>query len=156
MKKIVQALLGLSCCILLWGCPYSSDVPVSKTGLPIDAKLLGTWQAENSTDNDFIVSKDGSEYKIEKKETKSGNTTVYKAFVSDVAGVKYMNIYEAADKPSYNLYKLVQSGSKLTLSPVTENITEKFSSSAELKAFIEKYQKLSFFFDKTDEVYVKK
>ena len=157
MKKAFQLFAMISCCILLWGCPYTSDVPISKP-IALDTRLTGKWEQKASDDNLFMVSKDGDEYKIEKKEKKSGNVTVYKAILSDVKGIKYLSIYENGGTPSYSLYKVeVSKGNDLvTLSGITENVQEKFTTSDELKAFIEKYQNLSFFFDKDAEVYVKK
>lgn len=59
--------------------------------------------------------------------------------------------------PNYYLYKMdvSPSGSRITLSAVTENIDEVFTSSAELKAFIQKNMKHSFFFEKEEEVYLR-
>ena len=50
----------------------------------------------------------------------------------------------------------MQSGASfIKLLPVTENIDEKFTSSAELKKFIEKNKSLSFFYDKDENSFIK-
>ena len=100
--------------------------------------------------------KDEFNYKFEKKGKTSTEVTAYTGYVSVIDGVKFMNIYEdASSTKTYYLYKLEMStsGAKITLSPVTENITEKFASSAELKAYIKKYLALSFFYSKEKEEY---
>jgi hypothetical protein len=157
MKKILKLIPVFACCIFLWGCPYSSDVPIAKSIAP-ENRLLGTWEKKGSDDKSYTVTKEGNEYKIEEKTIKSGNVTVYKAILSDVKGVKYLSITENGGTASYSLYKVeVGNGNQMvTLLGVTENLKEKFSSSDELTACIEKYQNLSFFFDKDAEVFTKK
>jgi hypothetical protein len=67
-----------------------------------------------------------------------------------------MNISDDASSTKlYYLYKVEQStsGAKTTLIPVTENIDEKFTASADLKAYIKKYMALSFFYSKDQDEY---
>jgi hypothetical protein len=45
----------------------------------------------------------------------------------------------------------VKGEDRIKLKGVTDNITEEFASSAEFRAFIAKYENLSFFFDKDEE-----
>jgi hypothetical protein len=42
-------------------------------------------------------------------------------------------------------------GKRILLKSITDNIAEEFSSSADLKVFIQKHESLPFFFDKTEE-----
>ena len=143
--------------IVLQGCPYGSDVAIDEPTVKIDEKLLGKWEAKNSGDYMYTVSKkDDYNYKFEKKGKTSSETSVYTAFLSVIDNVKFLNIYEDNANPKvYYLYKLEMSGSraKVSLLPVTENITEKFTSPAELKAFVKKYMGLSFFYSKDKEEY---
>ena len=64
---------------------------------------------------------------------------------------------EGSTTKMYYLYKIdMQSGASfIKLLPVTENIDEKFTSSAELKKFIEKNKSLSFFYDKDENSFIK-
>ena len=123
-----------------------------------DPRLIGTFEQKSSEDYRYIVTKAGNEFKIEKKNKKSGDATVYKGFLSDVKGTMFMNIYEnGSASPSYYLYKVdFSTKGQVKLIGITENVKETFSSSEELKAFIEKYMSLSFFFDKSEDIFIKK
>lgn len=158
MKKFfLQLGLMAGLMIVLQGCPYGTEVAIDEPSVKIDDKLLGKWEAKNSGDYTYTVTKkDDFNYKFEKKGKTSTDASMYTGFLSVIDGVKFMNIYEDAASPkTYYLYKLEMSGSgaKATLVPVTENITEKFENSADLKAFIKKYMGLSFFYAKDKEEY---
>jgi len=158
MKNVLLLFLVFLSSILFMGCPYETEVAIDATpSVKIDTRLLGTWQAKNSTDGKFIVTKwSDNEYKIEETK-KEGKSTIYKAFLSDVKGTVFMNAKEEDGMSgNYYLYKVVMNGSEsVKLVSVTENITEKFATSAELKNYIEKYMGLSFFFDKSVDEYNK-
>lgn len=143
---------------MMGGCPYKSDFPIDVPAIKVNPSLLGKWESKNSSEEIYNVSKENDfTYKIEKKNKDSKEPTVYYAHASDVDGETFLNLREDGTAIEYYLYKLElnSSVSKATLRSVTENITEKFGSSAELKAFIKKYKNLSFFFDKTEDVYIK-
>ena len=157
-NKLILSILAC-CSLFLWGCPYESEVGIdSGPSVKIDARLLGTWKSKGSSDDKFVCTKASDlTYKIEEVK-KDGKNTIYSAFLSDVNGTTFMNAKEQGDglSTNYYLYKVVvNSASSVTLVPVTENITEKFSSSAELKQFIEKNMGLSFFYDKSVDEYTK-
>jgi len=158
MKKLAlqfMAFAGLT--FLLTACPYSTEIPIDEPSVKIDDKLLGKWEAKNSGDYTYTVTKkDDFNYKFEKKGKTSTDASTYTGFLSVIDGVRFMNVYEdASSTKTYYLYKIEQSGSgaKVTLIPVTENIDEKFASSAELKAYIKKYMALSFFYEKDQDEY---
>jgi hypothetical protein len=130
--------------------------------------LLGKWEQRSSADYSYKVSKtDDYNYKIvkakvpsadKKEEASSSDRTVYFGFISDVAGDKFFNICDSTSNPkTWYLYKIDMSegDNMLKMASVTPNITEKFTSSAELKKFIEKYKALSFFFEKDQDSYIK-
>ncbi len=158
MKKIALqffAFAGLT--MLLTACPYSTELPIDEPSVKIDDKLLGKWEAKNSSDYMYTVAKkDDFNYKFEKKGKTSTDASTYTGFLSVIDGVRFMNISEdASTTKTYYLYKVEMSGSgaKTTLVPVTENITEKFATSAELKAYVKKYMALSFFYEKDKDEY---
>jgi len=158
--KLLQSLCllgGLS--VLLMGCPYSAELPIDEASVKIDDKLLGKWESKSSSDYSYEVKKiDSKKVEIAKKSASSGDVTTYNGYISTIGDVKYLNIYEPSESTvSYYFYKFEVSGSgaKATLSPVTENIDEKFTTSAELKSFFSKNQNNSYFFDKDDDVYIK-
>ncbi len=158
MKKLLlQITLLAGLMLVLQACPYNAEVAIDEPTVKIDDKILGKWEAKNSGDYMYTVTKkDEFNYKFEKKGKTSTDVTAYTGYVSVIDGVKFMNIYEdASSTKTFYLYKLemTASGAKITLSPVTENITEKFANSAELKAYIKKYMGLSFFYSKEKEEY---
>lgn len=159
MKKFrILALIGMISLVFM-GCPYSSDVSIDTASVKIDEKLVGKWEAKSSSDYSYTVSKaDAYNYTIEKKSASSGDVTTYKGFLSNIAGTMYLNVFEdGSTTVTYYFYKIEisPSGSKCTMTPVTENITEKFTTSTELKDFFKKNQGLSFFFDKDQDIYIK-
>lgn len=158
MKKLVlqiAAFAGLA--MLLTACPYGSDVPIDTPSVKTDDKLMGKWEAKSSSDYFYTVTKkDDFNYKFEKKGKTSTDVTTYTAFVSVIDNIKFMNVCDDASSTKvYYLYKIEQSasGAKTTLIPVTENIDEKFATSAELKTYIKKYMALSFFYEKDQDEY---
>jgi hypothetical protein len=161
--KVMKNLFTLCLLVLalfFMGCPYGSEVAIDDGKAKLEEKLIGKWEAKSSSDYDYIVSKyDETTYKIEKKPRQEGESTIYYGFLSDLKGTRFLNVWEDNENTTrtYYFYKmdLTTSGAKLTLSPVTENIKEKFTSSAELKSFFEKNMALSFFYNKEDEVYIR-
>jgi hypothetical protein len=158
MKKLLtQISLFGGLCVLLTACPYTSDVAIDDATVKIDDKLLGKWEAKSSSDYMYSVAKKNDFTYLIKKRNKAGtDSSAYSAFLSVIDGVKFMNIAdESSSAKSYYLYKMEMSGSgsKVTMIPVTENIDEKFTASAELKAFIKKNMGLSFFFEKDQDEY---
>ena len=97
MKKfLLQLSLLAGLMIVLQGCPYGTEVAIDEATVKIDEKLLGKWEAKNSGDYTYTVTKkDEFNYKFEKKGKTSTDATVYTGFISMVDGVKFMNIYEA-------------------------------------------------------------
>jgi hypothetical protein len=161
LMKILQRLMALvSLAILLMGCPYGTEIAIDdKPAVKIIPALLGKWEQRSSTDYSYTVSKtDEFNYKIEKLTIASGDKSVYNGFVSEVGGDKFFNISEETANPKvYYLYKIDMSAGDnlIKLVAVTENVKEKFTSSGELKKFIEKNKGLSFFWDKTEDSYIK-
>ncbi|HWY37248.1 MAG TPA: hypothetical protein VNY73_01725 [Bacteroidia bacterium] len=157
MKKLILQFITLSgLAVLLQGCQYTTELPIDEPTVKIDEKILGKWEAKNSDYNYTVTKKDEFNYKFEKKGKTSTDVNNYTGFLSVIDGTKFLNVYDdGASAKTYYLYKVEQStsGAKITLLPVTENIDEKFTSSAELKAFIKKYMALSFFYEKDQEEY---
>lgn len=157
-SKIVSTLCVLSL-IVLAGCPYGSEVPIDKPTVKVDEKLLGQWEPKSSSDDQISITKeDEFTYRIEKKSKNSTDPTIYKAYLSMIDGATFMNVWEEnSSQKSYYLYKLEisSSGAKATMSPITDNIEEKFETSEALKAFIKKYKELSFFYQKDKDVFIR-
>jgi hypothetical protein len=159
MKSAKFAVLFGALSLVFMGCPYESKYPVDDSSKSkVDKKLTGTWEERSEEDYKYTISTDGSnQYKIvKKKKTGEDEPTTYIGFVSNVSGEsEYLNIYEQTEgssEPKYYIYKYVnQDGSRIKLKGVTDNITEEFANSAELRDFIKKNEGISFFFDKDEE-----
>jgi uncharacterized protein YdeI (YjbR/CyaY-like superfamily) len=162
MNKLVQLFAMAACCFLLMGCPYETEVPISEPTIKFPAELFGKWEPKSSSD-EIITIKRKTDYivsisKTKKEPTEDDKPEEYEAFLSEVDALKFLNISELSEQGSgakYYLYKIEvsENGSRITLNAVTENIDEQFSSSAELKAFIQKNMHLSFFYEKEEEIY---
>lgn len=159
MKNLKRILLLLPLVFMLSACPYSAEFAIDeKPAEKFDSRLLGTWEPKENepTENYNVTKVDDYNISIEKVTLKSGEKTQYKAFMSKVDGVLYLNIIEGSGT-SYYFYKVeFPADYRMKMSAVTENIEEKFANSAELKNFIKKNQGLSFFFDKRKEEYLRK
>jgi hypothetical protein len=160
MKSAKFAALFGALSLVFMGCPYQAKVPIDdQTNSKPDKTLVGTWEEKGSDDYEWKVEITDGVYRIEKKNLKDGgDPTIYKAFLSDVSGVTFMNVYELDEYGSssdrkYWLYRIEKKGEgdRVKMRAVTDNITEEFSTSADLKAFIKKNMEISFFYNKDDE-----
>ncbi len=135
--------------LALTGCPYQSEVPLDTPSVPVDSRLLGTWQ-DGSAPNSSVYRVEPSDpfhYRIH-SETESGSTE-FEGFLSQVGERTYLNLRESS-AATYWLFwlEVAPEGTSLTLHPVTENITESFSLPDDLRSFVTQNQNLSFFFEK--------
>ena len=151
LGSVATAVFGsLAAIVLLSGCPYRSDVPLDTPSTAVDSRLVGLWREEVSPSVAvYDIEADGEfGYKVAVKG--DSGTTVYRAYLTPVGDHTYVNLRDGADAGSYSLFRLevADDGSTFTLHPVTENITEQFTQSADLRAFVAKNQDLSFFFEK--------
>ena len=160
MNKLKWILPLFALAIMLGGCPYQSENALDKPSIKVNPILLGAWEPKSSSDDKYTVTKDDEfTYKIEKKGKEAKDVTHYKAFLSKVDDSNFLNLWEdnGTTPITYYFYKveLNSANSKVTLSPVTENITEKFATGDEMKAFFKKYKNISFFYGKDAEVLIK-
>lgn len=160
MKRIIGITLLLAMAILFSGCPYSSEYALDeKPVVKAESFLIGTWELRSSSDYSYKVTKTDDYYlAIEKKSKSSEDVTNYKAFLSKVNDQLFLNVSETADTESKYYFYKIQKGETdalLELHPVTENITETFKNSAELRTYFTKYSGLSFFYEKDKEDYLK-
>ncbi|HTL82170.1 MAG TPA: hypothetical protein VL651_10720 [Bacteroidia bacterium] len=153
--KLISAFACLS--LLFMGCPYESSVPVDALSVSkSDPALVGVWRDTTDDTYQYKVTLDGSTYHIEKKNVKDATSTPtnYKGWLSDVSGSTFLNIYEVSDYTTdvqYYIYKVEKVNDLVKLRAVTDNITETFTTSAALKAYIKTNMGLSFFYNKDDQ-----
>jgi hypothetical protein len=161
MKNLKFFIPLFAIAVFIGGCPYASEVAIDNPSVKVNPSLLGSWEKKSSEKYIYTVSKtDDFNYKITRTDSAAQSPSIYKAYMSDVDGDKFLNLQETgsySEKATYYLYKveLNSSSTRVTLKPLTENIREKFSTSDELKSFIRKNKNLSFFYGKDEEVFYK-
>ena len=139
---------------MLAACPYETSVPISKPEVNTNHTLSGTWQDPIDTTTIYkVTEKDKFYYKIVETHHDGSEPKHYQAYASTVNGSTFLNLWEdrPGENPSYLLYKLeIRNANSVLLIEVTENIDEQFSSSDQLKKFIESNMNNSYFFSKSE------
>ena len=164
LKKIILGTLTFTMLILLWGCPYKSQIalgdPIEKT----QQRLLGLWVAQTqaakeNADYYEVKANDSVHYAIEhfqyNKEEGVYSSKNYIAHSTTINGFMFMNILETGSK-EYLLHRIDYVPNGLVLYEVTDNIDEKFDSSEKMRAFFEKNMRHSFFYSKDEVSLVRK
>ena len=156
----VSALAGLM--LILTACPYQSRVPISKPVEKINKGLLGNWIASGEMEYGeeatyFEIGKfDKVKYEVIEHSYSTYDSTwsekKYMMHTSDVGGETFLNIQEDG-LGDYHLHKVVIEEKQLTVFEVSDNIDETFNTSEDLKAFIDKYKGLSFFYNSDETIY---
>ena len=146
--------------VLLWGCPYRSEVPLSEPVEYVNKQIMGKWvpKADESKENPeyyLIAENDTVSYSVEhfqyNQEDSSYTAKSYTCWTTRIENIQFMNVQQAGQK-DVTLYRLDVMGDELmVLYQVTNNIDERFTDSQEMAAFFKKYMKLSFFYN-GDEV----
>lgn len=152
MKKLLPLGLLAMLSVVLFGCPYESSVPLSKTGMPVDHRFIGKWISDDETYNKYTVElKNESEYKITQRSL-TGNTAHFTGYLTDVKGATFMNLYSDSTK-TYFLYrvKIEPNANRLTLMPISEKLDEHFGSSDALRNYVEKHLNLQSFYNDADK-----
>ncbi len=148
MKNLLQSGILALCCLMLYGCPYESTVPVSQPSIAVEEHLLGQWVSEAESYNEYFVSKaDKMHYKVIQRAI-TGHTADYLAHLSEVKGVTFLNLYSDSTQ-TYYLYRinLNTAEARFSLIPVSNKLNEQFSTAASLRQFIEKNMNLRSFYD---------
>lgn len=139
------------------GCPYESEVPIDEPSVAVPTALPGVWKGVSDSGIVVTVTQtDAFSFHIRYTED-SGATHNYSAYLSVLRNVSLLNLHPLQPVSGltgpYAFYKfdLSADGKHLTLTPVTDNIQEKFTSSRRLKAFFRKYVHTSFFYTIDEE-----
>jgi hypothetical protein len=164
MKKSIFAILLMATIVVVFtACPYTSSVPIDNPSVQIDSKLLGKWVKTSDQANEnptfFVITAIGDvKYNIVKNEYNTYDSaysqTIYVSHISKIDNLSFMNMQQDG-KGDYYLYRIDMGNGEFTLFELTDNIDEKFNTSAELKAFVKKNMGLSFFYNKDEERYLK-
>ena len=154
--------LFVHCCLLLLlvattGCPYEADVPLDDPSVPIPIQLPGTWvNADDSMERVIITAADAYRFNISYYSDTTGAER-FSAHLSLLRQTWFLNLKPLGSvrglRGPYAFYRfdLSPNGNRITLTPVTENITERFNASRQLRRFFLKHMHNSFFYD-GDEV----
>ncbi|MFA5404048.1 MAG: hypothetical protein WC358_03855 [Ignavibacteria bacterium] len=168
MKKSILLFVLFSISISFYGCPYDSKVAIDEPSIKVDKSYSGMWVTKGGGTQYLVTKLDDYHLKIaqlpyvskEANATDSKDTTFYNVHFSKIKDVSFLNVsqktkYDAPGSENYYLYKFsVKSENEISLTEITSNIKEKFSSSEKLKKYIEKYMDLSFFFG-AESIYVR-
>ncbi|HRO44199.1 MAG TPA: hypothetical protein PL009_15300 [Flavipsychrobacter sp.] len=152
MRKLHFISLLLFGCLGLLGCPYESQVPISHPTIPVDARLLGNWSCKDESYNSYTVTKASSnEYHIVQHNI--SNTSRYKGHLSEVKGAMFMNLFSDSTK-AYYLYKVKMdsAGSRFTLIPISEKLSDHFGSVDGLRNYVEKNMNFQSFYSEQDKL----
>lgn len=157
MKTLSYVALFGTLSLVFMGCPYESKLPLDTAEKSKPEKaLLGVWEAKDDEDYTWKCVMEGNQYRIEKKSVESpeDDPTIYFGWLTDVGDARFLNVYEQSyDEKSYMLYRMEMKGDgeRIRFKAVTDNITEEFATSEELKTFVKKNMELTFFYNKDDE-----
>jgi hypothetical protein len=113
MKKLAFFSVLISISILLTGCPYESDFPLSQPEVKIDSALIGSWVAVDFPQKGDIMKYkvfafNQTEYLVESVNIKDGKNSeqeFFRAFISDLNGLKILNLQIINGNKSYIYHK---------------------------------------------------
>ena len=128
---------------LLWGCPYESDVPLSKSSkAETDQALLGTWKNTSEEEPFTMIVEQFNEHELLLLGIEDGkiHRDVMRAFITVIKGERFLNVQEVEDTPDergWYLIHYVLSGDTLTMRIVDDKLfTKSFTSSRALYSFV--------------------
>ncbi|MBX7051744.1 MAG: hypothetical protein K1X54_06900 [Flavobacteriales bacterium] len=160
-SRIIGFAILIATALLFAGCPYSSEVPLTSTGMKLPMGIAGTWEdPDNPSESVEVRATSETSVEVIKTTTSEGSEAVvehYNGFFSDVNGAIFLNIKEDDEySTSFYLYKIERIGdNKIKLLSVTPNIREKFTSSEEMKKFFAANMQNSYFYESTETTYFK-
>lgn len=143
--------LFLLLAVALWGCPYESTVAIdANASVKINEKLLGTWRLSSyPSDSTEVVftKKTAYQYTIHARmKDEGGDYEKYDfiAWLSIINRRPLLNVYDKEDS-KYFFAAIELKDNKLSLKPISEDITEKkFSSSPDIKKYFQQLFKEDF------------
>jgi hypothetical protein len=144
--------------LVFMGCPYESKIPLDapEKAAKVDKEMTGKFEEKGDDSYSWKCELDGNQYRITKKsiEDSESEPTTYIGWVSTVGESQFLNVYEndySSDRVYYFYLIEKKSADRWKFKAVTDNITEEFTTSEDLKAFVKKNMGLSFFYNKDDE-----
>lgn len=152
---IIKLIPALFLVFVFAGCPYSSSVPVTETGVEIPDEWLGEWIDVSGNDPEnrttyFLSKLTGNTFELKQITSSEYEPNIYTGHFSLVNDVMFINLKEEFSI-GYYLYRLDRAGSDLVIKEITNNVTKEFTTSDELREFINEYKHLDFFYDVVNE-----
>jgi hypothetical protein len=130
----------------LWGCPYESDVPLSKVSkATIDPALIGEWKYAVEGEPYTMIIQQFNDHELLIMGTEDGEVQqdAVRAFVTVIEDERFLNVQEieeSYDERDWYLAKYTISGDTLTAWTVDDKLfTKPVMSSRALYRFVKKH-----------------
>jgi hypothetical protein len=143
MKTFRAALLLFTVAIVLWACPYKSNVGMDDgPSIKIDKAVLGTWHKAGypADSTELIFTKSGAEKYILNALIKYGEDYEnhhYSAWFSSLSNWQLLTLYDTESK-EYSFGEIVVENKQLGLKLLSDEITsQQFTSVSAMKVFLE-------------------
>jgi hypothetical protein len=131
---------------LLWGCPYESEIPLSKSSkAEIDQALLGAWKNTAEGEQFTMIIEQFNDHELLIMGTEDGEVKpeAMRAFVTVINDERFLNVQEiekSYDERVWYLAKYTISGDTLTAWTVDDKLfTKPVTSSRALYRFVKKH-----------------
>lgn len=151
--------------IVLWGCPYKSQVALDDAKEKVDKELIGKWIPDSQVDKEnpeyyTIAMRDSVHYDVDhyqyNEDEKDYALKQYVGHTTRLESILFMNLQESGTR-EFLIYRLdVFPGVQMNMYEVTNNIDEQFDNSKSMREFFQKYMKLSFFYNTDEAKLIKK
>ncbi len=147
-RKMAPALIAMAAFVLLLcGCPFSSDRPLSDPGSAAPEKaLLGQWRMQDPENGEWhalsILPFDEHQMVAVTVENDHGKVSGFRLFVTAVGSERFLNLQELGDSdPGWFFARFDVDKDHLRMQIVDDTLFEKrsFASSAELAAFVREH-----------------
>ena len=153
MKTAIQIVL-IPIIMFISSCAYESMVPLEKPAIKINKVYIGSWMGESSG-NVYTLS-EHTDYiyklKIHKKHTAEQN--IMYGYLSTLNGTVFLNVWDSIPETGsvkFSFFKLeLISSDKVRVQPVTENISEQFVNSKDLREYFVSNMHNSYFYEPAD------
>ena len=138
---VVVALLSLT--VLLGGCPYASEVPLSTPAKTVDPSIVGTWRAPDSDTSEVLLIAGFSRTEYVLVVADEPVPTVYRAFLSPLGDRTLLNVTEISpvrDRRNPYYFAEIQVRDDLLMFRLLDDELmdgRRFRSSEELTRFVE-------------------
>lgn len=139
--------------VFIFGCPYTSKVPVSGPQNLPDSGITGAWKLQGSRNTFFHVETQGSMYRIERLNLSGTGRYVYKGWTTVVSNVVLLNLKDGERNPDYMLYKIeIISHDHIVVTSVSERNDTQFNTSEKLEAYLRENINEPWLFDSNDRM----